>query len=77
MINLKTIPYNLGDDDVAWVDETIGNMTLEEKIGQVFFALGSTTEEKVLKQLVEGIGIGGMMYRPANGEVIQDIEMDI
>ena len=34
MVNLKTKPYCLNDDDIAWVENTIGAMTDEEKVGQ-------------------------------------------
>ena len=40
MINLKDKPFYLNDDDIRWVTETIGSMTLEEKVGQLFVAIG-------------------------------------
>ena len=33
MVDLKAAPFNLDDEAVAWVRDTIANMTLEEKIG--------------------------------------------
>ena len=36
MVNLKAKPYNLDDQGVKWVKDTIANMTIEEKIGQLF-----------------------------------------
>ena len=33
MVNLRVKPYNLDDEGVKWVEETIKSMTLEEKIG--------------------------------------------
>ncbi len=72
MVDLKAIPYNLSDSDIAWVKDTLEHMSLQEKIGQLFFPIGSTTDENVLKQLVGGLGIGGMMYRADDGNVVQD-----
>ena len=31
MVNLKEKPYYLNDQQIAWVEETIANMTIEEK----------------------------------------------
>ena len=31
MVNLRAIPYNLNDADIAWVENTIASMTDEEK----------------------------------------------
>lgn len=38
MVDLKAKPYCLPDEDVRWVEETIAGMTLEEKVGQLFFS---------------------------------------
>ena len=39
MVNLKAKPYYLNDEDIAWVNKTIDEMTIEEKVGQLFFQL--------------------------------------
>ena len=31
MVNLKAKPYNLDDEAIKWVQETIANMSIEEK----------------------------------------------
>ena len=36
MVDLKAKPYYLNDEDIKWVEETISNMTDEEKVGQLF-----------------------------------------
>ncbi len=41
MVNLKAKPYNLDEQGIKWVEETIENMTIEEKIGQLFHKHGS------------------------------------
>ncbi|MBN8909033.1 MAG: hypothetical protein J0H99_20960, partial [Rhodospirillales bacterium] len=35
-VDLKAAPFNLDDAAVQWVESTIGTMSLEEKIGQLF-----------------------------------------
>ncbi len=64
-VNLKAHPFHLSDSDVDWVLETISGMTIEEKIGQLFFPMGFTSKESKLKEIVSKYKIGGMMYRPS------------
>ena len=35
MVNLKEKPFYLNDEQIKWVDETIANMSEDEKIGQL------------------------------------------
>lgn len=36
LVDLKAKPYNLNDDAIKWVENTIASMTDEEKVGQLF-----------------------------------------
>lgn len=40
-VDLTASPYHLNDNQIAWVEETLGTLTDEEKIGQLFFNLFS------------------------------------
>ncbi|MBQ9080858.1 MAG: beta-hexosaminidase [Clostridia bacterium] len=62
MVNLKAKPYYLADEDIKWVEETIANMTDEEKVGQLFFQLTAGMDEGYLKNLVEKYHLGGCRY---------------
>ncbi|MDF2521425.1 MAG: Beta-glucosidase-related glycosidase, partial [Clostridia bacterium] len=72
MINLKANPFNLDDKGVKWVEDTLKEMTLEEKIGQLFCVPGFTTDRNTLEMLTQKVGIGGIMYRPADGKTVQE-----
>ena len=72
MIDLKTRPFNLSEDQARWVKDTLNSMTLEEKVGQVFCPMGFTSEEGALRHIVGEIGVGGMMYRPGFKAEIQE-----
>ncbi len=49
-VDLRKQPYNLDDEGVKWVEETIKSMTLEEKkIGQLFINMGASRDEEYLK----------------------------
>jgi len=62
---LSEHPFNLDKSQIEWVNKTIAGMTIEEKIGQLFFPVGFTTKQKELKKMIDKCHIGGMMYRSA------------
>ena len=45
-VDLKAKPYNLSDEDIKWVKDTISGMSDEEKIGQLFINLFFFGEDK-------------------------------
>ena len=72
MIDLKANPFFLSDEDIHWVEDTLASMTLEEKVGQVFCPLGMGDDEEMLRGIICGLGVGGMMYRPGPKAAIQE-----
>lgn len=72
MVDLKANPFYLDDEAIGWVKNTIAGMTTEEKIGQLFFNMGSSREEGYLKDSVQKYHIGGVRYNPgASGEIYE------
>lgn len=63
-VNLKEKPYYLTDEDIAWVNQSIQSMSLEEKIGQLFINMGSSSDEEYLSSMVNTYHIGGVRYNP-------------
>ncbi|MDE6181800.1 MAG: beta-hexosaminidase, partial [Eubacteriales bacterium] len=72
MVNLKAKPYNLNDEDINWVKDTIKSMTLEEKIGQLFVNMGESRDEEYLKSVVNNYHIGAVRYNPASAEEVYE-----
>ncbi len=72
MVNLKIQPYNLDDEAIKWVQDTISNMTIEEKIGQLFVNMGESREEEYLKSIVDDYHIGGVRYNPGTAEEVYE-----
>ncbi len=72
MVDLKARPYYLSDEDIHWVQETIGGMSAEEKVGQLFFQLTASMDEEYLKELMEKYHLGGCRYNPAPGRAVQE-----
>ena len=52
-VDMRAKPYYLDDEAVQWVEDTIASMSLEEKIGQLFFNMGSSRTEEYLKMTVD------------------------
>ena len=71
MVDLKAKPYCLPNEDVRWVEETIAGMTLEEKVGQLFFQLTASQDENYLRELMEKYHLGGCRYTPMPGAAVQ------
>ncbi len=70
MVNLKAKPYNLSDSDIAWVENTIAEMTAEEKVGQLFWQLTAGISEDYLKELMEKYHLGGCRYNGMPGQMV-------
>ena len=71
MVNLKAKPFNLDDEAVAWVENTLASMTLEEKIGQLFVPIGYSGDPDYLQHVMLDHHIGGIMYRCGEGREMQ------
>ena len=72
MVDMKAKPFYLDDEACQWVEDTIAGMSIEEKIGQLFFNMGTSREEDYLKMTVEKYHIGGIRYNPAKGEEVHE-----
>ena len=72
MVNMKAKPFYLSDADCKWVEDTIAGMTLDEKIGQLFFNMGSSRDEEYLKMTVNTYHFGGIRYNPGPADDIYE-----
>ncbi len=68
MIDLKQFPFNLNDRDALWVSETLGSMSAEQKLAQLFCLITYTNDEGYLNYLTRGLGVGGVMLRTMSTE---------
>lgn len=62
-MDLRGKPFYLTDEDISWVSETKGSMTLEEKVGQLFCVLFKRADPEELKDVFHILSPGGCMYR--------------
>ena len=71
MVDLKTRPYYLNEEDIKWVKDTIASMSDEEKVGQLFFQLTAGMDENYLRNLVEKYHLGGCRYNNMPAAAVQ------
>ena len=78
-VDLKAKPFNLSDEDIKWVKDTIAGLSDEEKIGQLFINLFFFGEDKfsgnnfTSQQLLEKFHIGGARYQGGTSDQVQDL----
>ena len=77
MIDLKSKPFYLNNQQIKKVQSILDSMTLDEKIGQVFCPIGSSFEEKEIVEFIEKYKPGAMMYRPLESTKIKHIHETI
>ena len=69
-MDLKRKAFYLDDTAIEWVNNTLNGLTEDEKIGQLFFPIGFSTEKEYLNHL-RSLGIGGLFFRPGVAEEVQ------
>lgn len=72
MVDLKAKPFYLNDEDIAWVEKTIAEMTPDEKIGQLFINLGASFEKEYLERIVTEYHVGGVRYNPGTAAQVYE-----
>ncbi|MBQ8624866.1 MAG: beta-hexosaminidase [Agathobacter sp.] len=72
MVDLKAKPYNLSEEDIKWVEETIASLSDEEKVGQLFFQLTQSKDEEYIKNLADKYHLGGFRYNPGHPMDLQN-----
>lgn len=77
-VDLTKQPYNLDAEDIKWVEDSIASMSIDEKIGQLFFNMGASTEPEYLKDVLDTYHISGVRYNKskANVSVTENSNLD-
>lgn len=71
MLDLKQRPFYLDENQEEWVRKTREELTLEEKVGQLFCVMGGDYQIEELAGMVREGKVGGVLYRPDTTEEIQ------
>ncbi|MDR7870576.1 MAG: glycoside hydrolase family 3 N-terminal domain-containing protein [Tissierellaceae bacterium] len=73
LVDLKAKPYYLNDEDIAWVENTISEMTTEEKIGQLFVNLFWDLDPSKTKELLDKYHIGAARYHGGSSKEVYEL----
>ena len=74
-VDLRAKPFCLNDEQAAWVENTWKEMTLDEKIGQLFCAMVTDFSENSIQEFLSQ-NFGAFMVRPMPFQGMQEnIEM--
>lgn len=68
-VDLTAAPFHLDDDAVAWVEETLATLTVEQKAGQLFGLPVLIPDVSAVDQVLETLEPGVMMLRPMPGAI--------
>lgn len=71
MVDLSAKPYFLNKDQIKYVQNTVENMSLDEKVGQLFFVIGQDENQVNIEEFIKKYQPGGMMYRPDQAKKIK------
>ncbi|MHC3572323.1 glycoside hydrolase family 3 protein [Streptococcus suis] len=64
LVDLRKKPYSLDEEAISWIEETIAQMTLDEKIGHLFVNMGSQRTEVYLTGVLNDYKIAAVRYNP-------------
>lgn len=67
-VNLRANPFFLDENQIAWVENILSSLSLEEKIGQLFCLCSVEGTEEELEGIFRVCKPGGMMYRTMSME---------
>lgn len=62
-MNLKAKPFYLNDEQIAWVENTLASMTLEEKVGQLFCPISYSSDPGYLQYQLLRFHVGGLLFK--------------
>ena len=72
MFDLTKKPFYLHQSDIEQIERIISDMTLEEKIGQLFVPIGYSGDPGYLEGVMLSHHIGGIMYRCGDSKEMQE-----
>jgi len=67
-------PFYLSNEDIKWVENRYNEMSLEEKIGQLFCLVVYGYDENYFSYIINNLKIGSLMFRPMpKNELIKSV----
>ena len=69
--DLTAAPYELDDEAIAWVQDTLDAMDADDKVGQLFINLNNRFDAEYVNQIVDTYHPGGMRYNHTDSASVQ------
>ena len=72
MANLRKKPYELNEEQIEWVNHTLEQMSLDEKIGQLFITLKTKpgVNEAEIQETLDQYHQGGLRWQGGDSETV-------
>ena len=72
MVDLRAKPYFLNDAQIGWVERTVDEMTLDEKLGQLFVLLKGVpgVDEAAIERSLAAFPQGGLRWQGGDKETV-------
>ncbi len=72
MIDYKAAPFYLNEEQIQWVEDTLANMGLQEKIEQIFCPMAFMQQPEAVKEMIREHKFGGLMFRAGDAANLQE-----
>lgn len=70
MVDLSAKPFFLSAAQIAWVEDTLAGMTLDEKVGQLFVQMAESRDEQDIARVLGQFHQGGLRYEGGNARAV-------
>ena len=64
MMDLRTKPFYLNEEEMQWVEKTLANLSAKQKLGQLFTLMAGDYSDEEQDHLVSEYAVGGLLFRP-------------
>lgn len=72
-MNLEEKPFYLNKEQIAYVDNTLAHMSLDDKIKQIFIDMAAPVNEQMIKNIVQTKKFGGIRYMNQDSKKIKEL----
>ena len=72
-MNLEEKPFYLNEEQIAYVDNTLAHMSLDDKIKQIFIDMAAPVNEQMIKNIVQTKKFGGIRYMNQDSKKLKEL----
>ncbi len=73
VMNLKAKPFNLNNEQIEWVNNTLSKMSTDDKIKQLFVDMAAPLPPEIVKGIVAERKYGGIRYMNKDGATVSKL----